>query len=962
MIEPTETKIRESGPLEDQELLFRRLIEDIREYAIYTLDPAGHITSWNLGAERIKGWSAPEVLGKHCRMFFSEEDVKNGRGERELALAAAEGRATDEYWSLRKNGQRFYANVFITALRDEQGTLKGFSKVVRDVTERHEMEERYRNLFEYANDIVYTQDLEGNFTSLNRAGEIITGYSREEVMGMNMSALLSPEDLELARQRIARKLEDGAPTRYDLEIVTKRGERIALEVNTRLIYREGRAVGVQGIARDVTARKAAEAELQRSKKQLEIILQGVADSITAQDQDGRLIFVNEAAVKALGYPSSEALLNTPVQELLQNFELMDEAGEPFPREMLPGRVALKEGRSTSATMRFRLLESGEERWSIAKSTPIFDAAGHVQFAINIFHDITERKRAEDAQSFLAEASRELASSLDYQATLVKVARMTVPNLADWCSVDVVDEQGAVNRLAVAHVDPSKVAWAHELQNRYPPDMDAPGGVPNVLRTGKSELYPEILDSMLAEAAIDDEHLQIMREIGFTSAMVVPLVAHNRTLGAITFISAESGRHYGPDDLALAENLAGRAALAIDNARLYQDAQRANRLKDEFLATLSHELRTPLTAILGWAHLLRTSEFSRETAAGALETIERNARSQSQLIDDLLDVSRIITGKLRLDVRQIDPASFIESAIEALRPAAEAKGVRIQKVIDTSTSTVAGDPSRLQQVIWNLLSNAVKFTPRDGRVLVRLERINSHIEITVSDTGNGIKPDFLPHVFERFRQADGKTTREYGGLGLGLAIVRHLVELHGGTVHAASAGEGQGATFTVKLPVVPILQKESDPEQAYPRARERRLDLDCPEKLDDLNVLVLDDEADARALLEAVLTKCGATVRTASTVNEALELLQELKPDVLVSDIGMPGEDGYQLIGRVRALTAEEGGKVPAIALTAYARAEDRLRALRAGYQMHVPKPVEPAELVAVVASLAGRSARLDKGK
>jgi PAS domain S-box-containing protein len=808
----------DEATVRERDELFRRLIEDIREYAIYTLDPEGHVTSWNLGAERIKGWSAEQVIGQHCRMFFSEEDRRSGKVEQELAVAAQQGRSEDEYWSIRKDGARFYAHVFITALHDEDGKLRGFTKVVRDVTERHESEERYRNLFEYANDIVYTQDLEGNFTSLNRAGEIITGYTREEVMGMNMAVLLSPEDLELARQRIARKLEDGIPTRYELTILSKHGHTVMLEVNTRLIYREGKPVGVMGIARD----------------------------------------------------------------------------------------------------------------------------------------ITERKRAENAQRFLAEASNVLASSLDYETTLASVARMAVPNIADWCAIDVLEDDGAVKRLAVAHVDPSKVEWAHDLHRRYPPDMNAAAGVPNVLRTGKSEIYPDVTDAMLVAAAVDDEHLRIMREIGFTSVMIVPLVAHGRTLGVMTFISAESGRHYGLDDLAFAENLAGRAALAIDNARLYRAARQANNLKDEFLATLSHELRTPLTSILGWAHLLRAGQLDQENIATGIDTIGRNARAQAQLIDDLLDVSRIITGKLRLDIRQVDPGALIEATIEAVRPAADAKSVHIQKVLDSRRVAVAGDAARLQQVIWNLLSNAIKFTPKDGRAQVRLSHQGSNIEIVVSDTGVGISPEFLPHVFDRFRQADQTTTRQYGGLGLGLAIVRHIVELHGGTVEAESRGQGQGSTFTVRLPVVAAYRKESGAEETVAPVPRDILSLECPENLEGFRVLVVDDEADARELLKVALSQCGAEVIAVGSAQEAFDALKAMKPHLLVSDIGMPDEDGYELIRKVRALPAAQGGRVPAVALTAYARAEDRLHALRSGYQMHVAKPVELTELIAVVGSLVHR--------
>jgi PAS domain S-box-containing protein len=573
----------------------------------------------------------------------------------------------------------------------------------------------------------------------------------------------------------------------------------------------------------------------------------------------------------------------------------------------------------------------------------------------------EAEAAERRAHYLSEASRVLASTLDYEQTLAQVARLAVPDLADWCAVDMVGERGEIVRLAVAHADPAKIEWAHELQKSYPVNMDAPRGVPHVLRTGVSELHENITDDMLVAAAVNEEHLRIMRELSFTSAMVVPLSVQGRTLGAITFVSTTPDRHYGQPDLAFMEDLARRAAAAIDNARLYSEAQKArrsaeeaSRLKDEFLATVSHELRTPLTAILGWVYLLRAGHLDERGAQSALETVERNARSQSQLIDDLLDVSRIITGKLRLDIRQIDPASFIEASIESLHPAAEAKGVRLQKVLDTGVSSIAGDPARLQQVVWNLLSNAIKFTPKGGRVQVRLERVNSHVEISVSDTGSGISPEFLPLVFDRFRQADQSTTRAHGGLGLGLAIVRHLVELHGGTVRAESHGEGKGATFTVMLPLLTVYQAAEDIPRVHPKASATPPSPECPEKLDGLKILVVDDEANTRELLNVVLSRCGAIVTTAGTVTEALGLMEHSRPDVLISDIGMPGADGYELIRQIRMLAPEQGGKVPAVALTAYARTEDRLRVLRSGYQMHIPKPVELTELVAIVANLAGR--------
>jgi PAS domain S-box-containing protein len=389
-----------------------------------------------------------------------------------------------------------------------------------------------------------------------------------------------------------------------------------------------------------------------------------------------------------------------------------------------------------------------------------------------------------------------------------------------------------------------------------------------------------------------------------------------------------------------------------------EVEAASRAKDEFLSTVSHELRTPLSAMLGWVRLLRSGRLDQETSQRALEAIERSAKAQAQLIEDVLDVSRITTGRLRIEPRPMDLARSIEAAVESVRPAAEAKGIDIATYVDPSVDPVRGDPDRMQQIVWNLLSNAIRFTPSGGHVEVRLARIDPFVELTVRDTGVGIRPEFLPHVFERFRQADGTTTRTHGGLGLGLAIVRHLVEIHGGTVQVKSEGENRGATFTVRIPVPAMRVEVEEDEEAASAAVGDAAD-GVPQQTPGLlgvRVLVVDDEADAREALTAVLEHYGATVAAAASAEEALSRISDVQPNVLVSDIGMPGQDGYALIRAVRSLEKERGGGVSALALTAYARAEDRRRALDAGYHMHVSKPVDPAALATAVAQLAGLTA------
>ncbi|HET9488939.1 MAG TPA: ATP-binding protein [Methylomirabilota bacterium] len=384
------------------------------------------------------------------------------------------------------------------------------------------------------------------------------------------------------------------------------------------------------------------------------------------------------------------------------------------------------------------------------------------------------------------------------------------------------------------------------------------------------------------------------------------------------------------------------------------AEAGNRAKDEFLALLSHELRTPLNAVYGWARMLRDGQVGAEASPRALDAIVRNANAQVQLIDDLLDVSRVITGKMRLDVQSVDLKAVVENALDAVRPAAEGKRIRLQSVLDPRAGPITGDPARLRQVVWNLLMNAVKFTDKGGRVQVHLQRINSHVEIVVSDTGRGIDPGLLPFIFDRFRQADSSSTRTHGGLGLGLALVKHLVELHGGAVVAQSGGDGKGATFIVKLPLSLAAIIEGSVARVHPTAATVE-SVSAGVRLDELQVLVVDDDPDAVELAMAILTGAGAVVRTCGTAREALATLQQWRPDVLVSDIEMPGEDGYTLIRKVRALDPDRGGKTPAVALTAYGRTQDRMLSLTAGYNMHVPKPVDPGELTMIIASVAGRS-------
>jgi hypothetical protein len=654
------------------------------DYGIFMLDLGGYVSSWNAGAERMKGYTANEILGKHFSIFYKPEEVAGGKCERELEIADREGRFEDEGWRVRKDGSLFWANVVITPIRNPEGRLMGFGKVTRDLTERQHAqnelkasEERLRLLITSVKDYaIFILDPKGHVATWNTGAERLKGYKAEEIIGQHFSRFYPEEDV--------------------------RAGKCAFELETA--EREGR-------------------------------------------------------FEDLGW---------------------------------------------------RIKKDGSRFWANVVITPMRDPSGSLIGFAKVTRDLSERKQHEE------------------------------------------------ERLNLARAEESR---------------------------------------RIAEL-----------------------------------------------------NQARTQALAESLRRARDKAEESTRLKDEFLATVSHELRTPLNAILGWSRMLQGGLLRPEKVAQAVDSILRNATAQNQIIDDLLDVSRIIAGQLRLDIDLLDVNQIVSAAIDVVRPSAEAKGVTLRMMLDPEAGIIKGDAGRLQQVVWNLLTNAIKFTPRDGQIRVVLRHEVSAVQIEVTDTGRGIAPDFIPRIFERFTQEESSNARRTGGLGLGLAIVKHLVELHGGNVEARSEGEGKGASFIVKLPLAPVRSARREPRQTTVSDE----DVNFPAELAGLDVLVVDDEPDARDLVQTVLQQGGAAVTLTSSAEEALESIRRRRPDVIVSDIGMPEVDGYTFIQKLRALPREEGGRIPAIALTAYARAEDRRKALASGFQNHAAKPIEPQELVLVIANLVGR--------
>jgi signal transduction histidine kinase/CheY-like chemotaxis protein len=559
--------------------------------------------------------------------------------------------------------------------------------------------------------------------------------------------------------------------------------------------------------------------------------------------------------------------------------------------------------------------------------------------------------------FLAEAGQLLSSSLDYRSTISRLTGLLIPRLADWCAVHFGGEHAV--EPVVAHVDNDHAELVRELFRRYP-GHDRGGGHASVMRSGEPELVPDVYTAFDSAIAQSDDHRRLLELIGTRSTLVVPMRVQGHVFGALTLAYCGSWRRYSVADLPFTIELAQRAAVSIDNARLYElsqsersRAEAATRAKDELVATVSHELRTPLNAILGWVRLLRGGSLGETKREHALEVIERNASAQNQLVDDLLDISRITTGKMRINPSQVDLANIVDVVVEGLRPAAEAKRIEIVTRIDEVDALMRGDGDRLQQVVWNLLSNAIKFTPKNGKVSVRLSRVESELELELEDNGQGIPQSFLPHVFESFRQSDGSESRPHGGLGIGLSITKHIVELHGGSIQALSAGKGLGATFRARLPISPLVSATLGVSRV-PATAQATGRLSLPPGIEGVRVLVVDDDPDARDLVAHFLEGCGMKVDLAGSADEALAHLTSNTPDVIISDIGMPEHDGYYLIRNIRTLPSDEKRAIPAIALTAFTRNEDRTRALVEGFNLHVPKPVEPSALVQAVADLAVR--------
>jgi PAS domain S-box-containing protein len=697
-------------------------------------------------------------------------------------------------------------------------------------------------------------------------------------------------------------------------------------------------------------------EMRRSQERFANFFENAAVGLHWVAPDGLILQVNRAELDMLGYRREE-YVGHDIAEFHADPEIKDELLKHLAQGQTlvdyPAKLRAKDGSIRQVLINSNVLGAGDRFIHTGCFTRDITEAKHLEDERNqlLLSEQTARSQAEDATETIRRLQTVTDTALSHLGLddLLREILVRIQDLlgADASAILLIseDEKYLAGRIAIGLEEEARV--------RVPMGRGIAGRIAITRQ-------PLIVDDLSKTEVVSSILLEKV-----SSLVGVPLMIEDRVIGVIHVDTLES-HCFTADDVRLLQLAADRVAMAIDRARLFEGEQRArleaetaNRMKDDFLATISHELRSPLNSILGWVTLLRDGNLSEEAKASALKTVERSARAQNRIISDLVDVSSILKSKLHLNMRSLEPGPTIEAGVEAVRPDANVKRIPIIMALDAEAGAIIGDSDRLQQIVRNLMSNAIKFTPEGGTVEVRLERNGSHIELTVSDTGTGISPEFLPYAFDRFRQADNSSTRKKGGLGLGLAIVRHLVELHGGTVRAESEGAGKGALFVVRLPLANVTGNTNG-ARTHAWTAQTAIPLDCPPPLEGLRVLVVDEETNVRELVSDILINCDADVRTAASAAEALTIFGDgsrWRPDVLIADVEMPESNGYELMRQIRSLSLEHGGRVPAVALTAHTRVEDRLRAHAAGFQMLVLKPVEPAELLTVLGSVSGRLPR-----
>ncbi len=945
---------------------FRSLF-DLSAVGMAQVSPEGGYLRVNRKLCQMLGYSEQELLQLtlHDVTHPKDREVRVAKLSPSFAEGFEEYSAEKRY--VRKDGAIIWALINWTVVRDAEGRPLRTVANIQDITERKRAETALRES-QNLNQAVL-DSIAANIAVLDRDGKIIAvneawrGFARENG-GAAIADSVGVNYLDVCRRAQERgagevkaalvgiqEVLDGARPNFMLEYPchSPSEKRWFLMSVTPLGGERG---GVVVTHTNITARKQAEDAILESEARLRQLADAMPQIVYTCGPDGLVDYGNQRWVEYVGVPIEQSLGSKWM-----------EAIHPDDREITRRRLreAGEIGQPFETEYRLRR-KDGQYRWYLARGSPIRSEQGRIVKWIGTSTDIHGRKEAEAEREGLLAREQAARAGAEHSAESIRRLQAVTDSALTRLALDDLLNEMLTSVRELLETDSAAILLLTEdgqalavratvglreeaIGLRVPVGRGVAGSI-------AANRAPLIVDDLSAVEVINP----VLRQEAH-SLIGAPLIVEGCLIGVIHADTARP-RRFTEDDVRLLQLAADRVALAIEHARLYEverqarrQAEEANRMKDEFLALVSHELRSPLNAILGYAALLRHGGLEAQKVKHAADVIERSGKAQAQLIDDLLDTARIISGKLRLFVGPVDLVSVIGESVQTVRPAADAKGISLRADLPPEIGQITGDPARLQQVVWNLLSNAVKFTPPGGRVEVQLERVDPHICITVSDTGKGLSPDFLPYVFDRFRQADVSSARRYGGLGLGLALVKYLVELHGGTVEAASAGEGQGATFKVTLPVRAVTTPIGEAGRAPVTVKRS-------EELAGVRALVVDDEDDARELIETALTQYGADVISVSSAAEAYKLItetpQQERPDVMVTDIGMPGEDGYSLMRRVREWERERDFYTPSVALTAYGRTEDRMRALKAGFQTHIAKPVDPTELVLVILSLIRR--------
>jgi PAS domain S-box-containing protein len=743
------------------------------------------------------------------------------------------------------------------------------------------------------------------------------GYGREEYLGHNIAEFHVDEAVItdiIARLTAGRQLHD-----YEARLRCKDGSIRHVLLDSNAYSKDGRFIHSRCFTRDVTERRLAEAAVRETEERLRLALK--AGRLGAWEW-------RIATGEVIWSPTLEALHGIEPGSFPGTFDAFQRDIHPEDRDRVLDAVRQTVEGAREHHLEYRIVwPDGSVHWLEARGELFRDQAGRPLRLAGVCSDITERKRIEESLWFLAEASKSLSSLIDFKSTLQLVAGLAVPRFADWCAVEMLEEDGSLQRVAVAHVDPAKVALADELNRRYPSGEAAR----RVLSRSESELTARITDSMIEQAARDEEHLRMLRQLQLRSYMCVPLRTKERSLGVISFAFAESGRFYGPNELAIAEDLAGRAAIAVENARLYQELREADRRKDEFLAMLAHELRNPLAPIRSGLEIMSMDQSDHHEI---IQLMQEQVEHVVRLVDDLLDVSRVVRGRIELRRESVEVAAVVRRSVKAVQRLVEGRNQELAVSMPQEPIWLTADPVRIVQVLENLLNNASKYSDAGTRIDLSVERQGGEAVIQVHDTGMGIEPELLPHIFDLFTQSPRSLDRSQGGLGIGLTLTQRLVEMHDGTISASSEGPGKGSTFTVRLPVT---------EKAARPARNAKETHAAPGR----RILIVDDNVGAAHMLSLLLAELDhEVVETANDGPTALERIEAMRPEVILLDIGLPGMDGYDVAREIRS--KPDYDEVLLVCLTGYGQYEDRLKSKEAGFDLHLVKPPSLAQIKEVL--------------